>query len=170
MRRLLAVLLALPACAPLGCFPARPPQDVRAAPPAEAGAPDLVDLYVAVVERPAGDYDLNHDVWQLADEQNVAGPDGPAPEQRRKQALADNGLRVGQVGGLLPARLQALVESGRCSSPPQVLRRRAGDAAVLALGPARPLCRFRLRHEGDGDDVELTQAQCEVEVTPTLVG
>src|SRR5262245_23550317 len=115
MRRILAVLLALPACAPLGCLPARTTQvSLRppAPPAAEPGGEDLVRYYIAVVERPAGDYYLNHEVWQLADEQSVADPEGADVEMQRKRALSDNGFRVGQVGGLLPARLQGMIETG----------------------------------------------------------
>jgi hypothetical protein len=170
MRRFLAVGLALLAGAPLGCLPtrttpteARPPSSER-----DFGGDDLIVFCVAVIERPAGDYSLNHDIWQLADEQSLTAPEGPDVELRRKQALVENGFRIGQVGGLLPSHLQNMIESGRCCAPPQLLRRKAGDAAPIVLAPARPLCRFRLSEE-DGSVVELTQAQCELEVTATPI-
>src|SRR5438105_15292900 len=66
---------------------------------------DIVQLEVAVLERPLGDHYINQDLWDVADEQVVA--------VERKAALEDNGFRIGQVGGLVPAELPALLTSDR---------------------------------------------------------
>src|SRR5262249_11590521 len=61
-------------------------------------AANTVQMELALLECPIGDPYINRDLWTLADEQIVS------PES--KAALADNGFRVAQVGGIIPAELQ----------------------------------------------------------------
>jgi hypothetical protein len=126
--------------------------------PAAGG--DVVQVDVAVIERPAGDPYLNDGLWVLADEQAV-GLD-------RKPALEDNGFRVGQVGGLPPADLQALLRSERSCADPRRHQVPCGGIVPVALGTVRDRCRFRLHRDGREIPVELSGAQCVLEVVPTL--
>src|SRR5688572_25631778 len=72
--------------------------------------PDVVQIDVALIERPAADAYLNSGLWQFVDEQVVV--------LERKAVLADNGFRVGQVGGITPAGLHDLLTSERsCANP-----------------------------------------------------
>src|SRR5436305_7184312 len=57
--------------------------------------PDVVQMDVALLERPVGDPALNQGLWALADEQVIA--------LEQKGVLEDNGFRVAQVGGITPA-------------------------------------------------------------------
>src|SRR5438552_17273552 len=61
---------------------------------------DLVVLYVALLEVPVGDRYINDELWGQVDEQVIG--------LERKPALEDNGLRVAQVGGIIPSKLQSL--------------------------------------------------------------
>jgi hypothetical protein len=162
MRPSLAVLLAL-AAAPAGCLPA--PGGAAAA-RAEALRPrggeagDVVEMDVAVLERPVGDRYVNEELWELVDEQ--------ALDLERKPALEDNGFRVGQVGGLPPAGLQALLTSERSCVDPRRHRLRSGTPVSVALGPAWKRCRYSLREGGRETPVDLSGAACTLEIVPTL--
>src|SRR5262249_21376080 len=94
--------------------------------------PDVVQLEWALIERPIGDRYLNENLWGLANEQIVP--------LERKDVLENNGLRIAQISGLLPAEFQDLLKSER--SNPNARRRqiRAGQPAKLPLGPPREKC------------------------------
>jgi hypothetical protein len=119
----------------------------------------VVRVDVAVVERPAGDRYLNGGLWEFADEQAV--------DLERKSALEDNGFRVGLIGGILPADLLALLTSDRSCGPPRRIQVRAGNPAVVALGPQQARCAFTLQEGGRAVPVALEEARCELEVVPT---
>src|SRR5262245_22923639 len=58
--------------------------------------PDVVQMQVALLECPVGDRYLNDDLWALADEQQFLSC---------KSLLEENGWRIGQIGGVTPAKL-----------------------------------------------------------------
>lgn len=165
MRHWHAVGLVLIAGALGGCAvtaplsPGRPVADARTG--AEtADAPDVVFLDVALVERPTGDRFLNHELWESGDEQGVP--------LEAKPALEDNGLRVGQIGGLLPPRLQGLLGSKQSCPDPRRLRAVAEQPTPVLVSAGRPRCRFRfVQHDGERT-VDVTRAFCFFEVTPTV--
>src|SRR4051795_2109167 len=78
--------------------------------PAVTGA-DVVHMDVALVERPVGDRYLNQGLWTVADEQVVA--------LDHKAVLEDNGLRIGQFGGITPAGIDSLLRSERNNPNPR---------------------------------------------------
>src|SRR5947209_5530834 len=118
MRLLLSVVLALSAgvagCSFFGDKERGPVRHEARLPPEGAPGGELVYLDVALVGQPAGDDFLERGVWEAGDEQGV--------DLETKPALEENGLRVCQVGGLLPARLQALLSSQRSCPDPRRLR------------------------------------------------
>lgn len=124
--------------------------------------PDVVHMQVALVECPVGDRYINEDMWSLADEQQ-------AVDLERKAVLEDNGWRVGQVGGITPARLQALLTSERSCANPRRIEMRAGNSKTLVLGPTQAQLRYQL-FDGRAEPVpvRLEQAQCSLAVTPSL--
>jgi hypothetical protein len=124
-----------------------------------AGA-DIVRLDVALLERRVGDPYLNEGLWTLADESGV-------PLESRA-ALEENGFRIGQVGGLPPPELLALLTSERSCANPRQIRLHTGDAKDLLLGPILPVCRFQVLEDGEPDAVNLEQAQLMLSVVPTL--
>src|ERR1700691_3698612 len=107
MRHGTALLLGLLASALIGCASTEQTHkgnwlDKLLRPGGPTG-PDVVQMDVALIERPLGDAYLNKDLWLAADEQVVS--------LDNKAILQDNGFRIGQVGGLTPAGLQALLTS-----------------------------------------------------------
>jgi hypothetical protein len=122
--------------------------------------PNTVQMEVALLECPVGDPYINRDLWTLADEQIVT------PEQ--KAALEDNGFRVAQVGGIVPAELQTLLTSERNNVNPRRRLVMVGHPAAFNLGSAVPTLHFTLVQEGQPVEVELEQAQCRLVVVPGL--
>ena len=67
--------------------------------------PDVAVVEFTLVERSLGDPFLNHELWTHVDELFV--------DLEKKAALDDNGFRVGQLVGMTPADLHALLKSER---------------------------------------------------------
>jgi hypothetical protein len=147
-----------------GCASSRveptPPHFTAAGPFAGANGADVVQMTVAVIERPYGDPFLNRGLWALADEQGVS--------LERKPTLDANGFRVCQVGGWTPGDLQELLTSPRSCPNPRGIQVHAGTAVPIPLGAPWKVCRFRLCHDDQTQWVEWKDAQCLLEVLPTL--
>ncbi len=160
MRRCLAVMLALAAVAPTGCFTAPPDRSVSRfeaqLPFTSFAGEDIVQLDVYLVERPAADPCINREVWEFGDEQVL---------QDRKSVLAENGLRACVLGETPPDGLQALLRSERSCPNPRRLRLHVGKPAAVVLGPPAPELRFQLRQDGRTAEIDLQQAQCVLQVT-----
>jgi hypothetical protein len=123
-------------------------------------APDIVQMHVALIERRVGDTYLNERLWPLVDESAVP--------TEHKWALEQNGFRTGQVGGLPPPELLALLTSERSCVNPRHIRLHVGDTKCLLLGPVQDVCRFHIEENGRADDVVLEQAQVMLAVVPSL--
>jgi hypothetical protein len=147
-----------------GCATARvepmAPHFAAAGPFAGAAGADVVQMDVAVIERPYGDPFLNRGLWELADEQALS--------LERKTTLDENGFRVCQIGGMTPAGLQKLLTSPRTCADPRRVQVHAGQAVPVPLGTAWKSCRFQLRLDDQATAVDLKDAECLFEVTPTL--
>ncbi len=121
---------------------------------------DVVQIDVALVERPLGDPYVNEELWQSADER-VIGPE-------RRAVMETSGFRVGLVSGLMtPPKLLEILTSERSNAAPRALQGRAGKPAPLALGPTLAVCRFEIAKDGLPVDVEFPQAECRLVVTAT---
>jgi hypothetical protein len=143
-----------------GCGPTRPPAPPappapRAAAPAEG---ERMYLDVAMIEVPPGDWFVNEGLWELGDEQCVA--------LDVKPVLEENGLRVCQIGGLLPERLQALLSARRSCPSPRRLRAEADLPTPVQVGPRRERIDFRVLAGGGEREVKLIGARCVLEVVP----
>lgn len=168
MRHLLAVVLAL-ASGVIGChcLPGTPGGD--SAPMSDARRTtdsatqeQVVFLDVALIERPRGDYFLEQELWELGNEQGI--------DLESKPMLEENGLRICQIGGLLPARLQALLTSPRTCPDPRRLRAEPDQPTPVQVGPMRPKVAFQLRQGNSSQPLNLEQAHCFFEVLPSLEG
>jgi hypothetical protein len=122
--------------------------------------PDVVQLDVALLERPVEDSYINGELWTLADEQAVS------LEQRA--GLEDNGLRVCQVGGITPARLQSLLTSERSCANPHRIQLHAGNPTTLSMGPIAAHCQFQISQEDHLKEILLDQAKYELQVVASL--
>lgn len=160
------VLLLMACCGVAGCFTGDTARTTawieRMRAPRLPLGPDGIMLDLALIERPLADPFLNEEVWQQADTQ-VAGLD-------RTQLLHDNGIRVGQVIGANPAKLQQLLLSERhcVSSRRQILA--SGGAVDMTLGPTQGEVAFLLRHEHGPEDVRLDQGQFSLKIEPKITG
>jgi hypothetical protein len=156
------VLLALGSLA--GCASEDPLRSTVWRTPEPAGAAsagsDLIQLQVAILEVPVGDGYLNEELWGLANEQQLS------PDQRTH--LRANGFRVGQVRGITPPGLQALLTSERNNPAPHMKQLRAGESCTLDVGPAMDSCRFLLRDDGPASPVQESSAQFAFQIVPTL--
>jgi hypothetical protein len=163
MRHLQAVVLALASgvigccCLPDGSGGRGPVSDARRATEGEPGQVILLD--VALIERPRGDAFLDQELWELGNEQGM--------DLESKPTLEENGLHVGQIGGLLPARLQALLRSPRSCPNPRRLQSELEQPTSVQVGPPRPQLAFQV-HQGKATrEVALAEANCFFEVTAT---
>ncbi len=96
---------------------------------------DVVQIEWALLECPVGDHYLNEKLWTLTNEQIVP--------LERKAILEDNGLRIAQLGGLLPTEFQDLLHSERTNPRPRRRQVRAGQSTTLPLGPIRTKCHLK---------------------------
>jgi hypothetical protein len=122
--------------------------------------PDVVQLDVALLERPVGDEFLNRDLWNFTDEQMIA--------LERRPIVDENGFRVGLIVGMPPGAFQDLLASERsCINP----RRRivaSGKATTQALGAPVAQAQFRVYHGGTPLEVRLDGAEFVLDVAPFL--
>jgi hypothetical protein len=128
--------------------------------PRSALGPDGVMIDMVVLEQPLGDPFLNDEIWKNTDCQVVG--------LESKSVLEENGFRIGQVVGMNPGRLQALLDSQRhwASHRRQILP--AGHSTAMALGPTLPECSFQLKTVDGGVDVLLDQGQCVLKIGTCL--
>ncbi len=146
-----------------GCLAPEPDHTTAAKPRSVPGANPLfnfVQMDIALLERPVGDPFLNKELWDSTDEQVVG--------LERKARLDDNGFRVGEVIGLPPTRLQALLISDRSCINPRRQLLPPGRPVTPSLGPNLLHVDFVVKSEGQPEEVSLDQAQFLLEVTPTF--
>jgi hypothetical protein len=164
MRRWGLLVLGLGVGLIAGCITGKPLTStswLRPAPsPARVDGPDVVQMVTAVIEAPAGDAYVNEELWTQTDDQVLS--------LEQKALLADNGFRIGQVGGVLPAGLQALLTSPRSCRDPRQIQQHAGKPTRLSLGPVLPECRCQVCQGEQKVPVALEQAQCGLVVVPAL--
>jgi hypothetical protein len=165
MRHLQAVVLAVAAtvmggCATDKCGRDQPPAELRSEPTDMSSAGDVVYLDVALIERPFGDRFLNRDLWEAGDEQGI--------NLELKPLLEQNGLRICQIGGLVPPKLHALIVSPRSCPEPRRLRAEPGKPTVVPIGPPRNYALFQLVGQAGARRLDLEQAHCQFEVVPIL--
>lgn len=167
MRHLQAVLLAL-AMGVMGCCgfldtareitpPSDPQRLVTAASPGQSFVID-----VALLERPRGDHFLNQELWELGNEQGIA--------LELKPVLEEYGLRVGQIGGLLPPRLQALMSSKRSCPDPRRLRGDPDLPTPVQIGTPHARLTYQDSSVDPARVMEFEDAVCYFEVTPSTEG
>jgi hypothetical protein len=164
-----AVLLALLAAPLAGCAPTPVDRSTVRGAGGLLGGPtgrDVVQLYVALIERPLDDPALNGKVWELVDEQNVRLDREISMEHQG--LLADNGFRIGQVAGSPPAELFAMLNSDRSCPRLRRVSLHAGKVSEIDPGKVWQHCRYQLHRDGTTTTIDLEQAACQLAVVPTL--
>lgn len=166
MRRWVVLGTALGALAIAGCINGGPATSgdwlPRLRPFQGPVGPDVVQLDVALLERPVGDAFLNEELWQSADER-VIGPE-------HRAVMEGSGFRIGHVNG--PSKLIDLLAARTDDAGSRRRQMRAGRPWPLALGPAQEALRFQVEQDDDFQEVEFHKAECFLVVTaaPTKDG
>ena len=166
MRRTGLGFIALFALGLSGCFLSR--MDASSLWPSRshsaeaAPGPDMVFMDVALLEVPVGDRYVNEELWNAADEQIQSIP----PSLRK--TLEENGLRIGLVGGRTPDGLLGLLTNERSNPKPRQWLRRTGNPAPIPIGSRLERCEFPLYADAKADPISFEQAQCQVQLLPTL--
>ena len=161
MRYLSVVLVAMAAggvgCGGLDTLPSYSRVQPPASPP-EADHQRYVAVDVAFIECPYGDHFLAEELWQRGDEHI---------DLDVQPVLEENGLRVCRLGGLLPARLQALLTSAKSCNAPRRIRADLDKATAVLVGEKHPHLAIQYRDGDKARDIQLAQAQCLFELIPS---
>jgi hypothetical protein len=121
---------------------------------------DVIQLDVAILEGPVGNRAFNQDLWGMTDEQAIVAA--------TQSGLEENGLRVGQIGGIAPQELQTLLTSERSCVRSRRIQLRSGSPRIIELGPTLTQGRFVLHEKGRDTTVKLDQANCILSMVPML--
>ena len=121
---------------------------------------DVIQVDAALIESPVGDRYLNEDLWTVADDQVLT--------LERKALLEDNGFRIAQVGGIPPAKLQALLTSQRSCIDSRRFHLHANTPTPISLGSPISECSFQVHQSGAEQPVTLDHASCSLLIVPTL--
>jgi len=122
--------------------------------------PDVVVIDVAILERPLDDPFLTQGVWDGVDEQILGS--------ELKALFEENGLRIGQVCGIVPPRLQEMLKSERDNSRPRQIYLREQIPSVVALNEPVGVSEFALLSSLDTKPqvVAFEKAICGLSITP----
>ena len=123
---------------------------------------NVVQIDVALIERPIGDPVVNTDVWNpdFTDEQLI-------PLDLR-QLLAKNGFRVGQIVGATPDNLHSMLTSERSCANPRRLLVEDGKKAKIRLGPIVPKSQCVLHLAKKSTQEEWFKPHYSLEVFPEI--
>jgi hypothetical protein len=164
MPRGLVLLLFFVAGLTPGCAVESPSRGVSFLPSCGAlqgpTGPDVVQMNLAVLEVAVGDPYVNEELWGLADEQQLT--------RDQNAVIHENGFRIGQIRGITPPGLQALLTSERFNPSPRYQQLRAGLPCNVDLGPPLAECGCRVRDYGRSTPVNAANAQLGLDVIPTL--
>jgi hypothetical protein len=128
-----------------------------------AGAPvdpNVILIETALIQVPLSDGYVSRELWQDTDELIV--------DLERREALNQNGLRVGQLVGSPPVGFQTLLLSPRCCPDPERLMVPAGRTIAKHLGPVLAHCSFDVFLAAGKTELEADQIRFGVDVVPTL--
>lgn len=163
MRRARVVWVGLLAFALAGCVHDRPVRSSNFFDRLRSGpsGPDAVFIEYALIERPAGAPAVNRDVWANVDETIL-------PSDTRA-LLAENGLRVGVVGGLLPSELEAMIANPKSSLGHRQRRLYVNNPAALTVNGPVQSAEYQVRPslEGTPTTVKFEQAKFTLTFTPS---
>jgi hypothetical protein len=120
---------------------------------------DRIVLDFRLIDQPAGDPFATDRLWTIAT--------NPLPHDQTA-LLAENGLRVGVVSGIIPADFTERVSSERHAVDPRAVTARLKDERVLPIRGPLPQASLVLRKvwQGPPEPVSLSDAEFGLAVTP----
>lgn len=121
---------------------------------------DRIVLDYRLIDQPAGDPFATDRLWSIAT--------NPLPHDQNA-LLAENGLRVGIVSGMIPADFTERVSSERHAVDPRAVTARLKDERVLPICGPLPQTSLVLRKVWQGlpESVSLSDAEFGLAVTPS---
>jgi hypothetical protein len=123
-------------------------------------SPDSAVIRVAILERPVGDDFINAKLWQHVDELVV--------DEDRRELLAANGFRVGQMVGPPTSELQQLLTSKHgCAAKDRAFP--TGKTMPIALGPVLPQSSYWGMQGKEPIEITLEDARYCLDVTARFV-
>jgi hypothetical protein len=164
MRRVRVFLAGILAVFLAGCVNDRPARSTslidRVRGIGGPSGPDAVFIEYTNVERPAGDSAMNRQIWSQVDELII-------PAETRA-LLAENGLRCGVVGSLLPSELEAMLQNPRSALGARQRRLYVNNSApIVVAGPvAQADYRVRPTVESKETTARFEQAKFVMNFTP----
>jgi hypothetical protein len=123
---------------------------------------NVVQIDVALIERPIGDSVLNSDIWSAdcTDEQIL--------NLDMHHKLWKNGFRIGQIVGPTPSNLYQMLTSERCCANPRRMVVEEGKTAIIRLGAVVARCKYTIDNDGVTTTEELLKAHPSLAVVPTI--
>jgi hypothetical protein len=121
---------------------------------------NTVLIETALIEHPLGDPFLCHELWQDTDELLVG--------LQCREALHDNGLRVGQLIGTPSVGFQTLLLSPRSCANPARLLVPSGKLIPLYTGAVVPHSSFEVVLDGGKTELEADQVRFGFDMVATL--
>src|SRR5262249_2517256 len=118
---------------------------------------NVVQVDVALIERPLGDEFLNKELWTHTDEMIV--------DIERRGVSEDDGFRVGPLVGGTPSGLQTLLKSPRACINPRRRMVLSGHTVSQILGSDKIQASFTIHQGTRSEEVTLTQARFCLDVT-----
>ncbi|SRR5581483_4495303 len=115
-------------------------------------------IRTVLIDRPAGDPYLTRGLWASAGK--------PVPHEQAT-LLAQNGLRVGVLTGLIPGEFEQLITSEQATVSPMHRTLQPNKPKVVPVNGPLDRCSYRVLHDlaADPARVELTGAECGLSVT-----
>lgn len=137
------------------------PNVVRSMAPALPADSLIVDSIL--LERPLGDAFLDREIWTAA---------SPVSTPEIRSLLEENGLRVGILSGILPAKFQEILETkADVVAPPNMMTFNNRKEAVIPTAGPFEECKFDLLADlaGKPETISLKQARCGILVRPQVM-
>lgn len=106
--------------------------------------PDAVFIEYTIIERPAGNAEMNRGIWKQIDELAL-------PSETRA-LLGENGFRCGVIGGLLPSELETLIQNPRSAIGSRQRRLYVNNPAVITLSGPNALAEYQVRPTLEGTE------------------
>lgn len=163
MRRMAALLTGVLLSLLAGCFASDPMRAVTFKDRFQSldfvNTADLVQMEVRLIETRYGDDYVNGELWEKS-------LDEGAVDFNKRMLLKQNGVRVGQVAGAMPSRLQEMLVLERCCVNPRRLLTPPGKPTTIHLGPVRPEAKYQLNQNAVPVQFEFSQAQFSLVLVP----
>jgi hypothetical protein len=166
MPRARLVWLGMVSFALAGCLHDRPASSSSFADRFRMGGPtgpDAVFIDYALIERPAGSSEINRQIWTNVDEIAI--------DASTRCLLAENGIRAGVIGGMLPPELESMIANAKSDTGRRQRRLYVNNPASVQVNGPIPVAEYHYKSSIDADakleTVHYEQARFSMTFTPS---